>query len=245
MRDQHNPGLTIFAAPSAPTRICVFCGARKGIDPRFAAAADELGRGLAERGFDLVYGGGGVGLMGIVARAAVAAGGAVTGIVPGFLAESEAALGLDHELLVVGDMATRKRLMAERADAFVALPGGFGTLEEIAEQISWMMLARHAKPIILLDIEGFWRPLVALFEHMAQNGFADSSWPARVRRVASPVEAFERLGAVKAHRAEPWSALPSRSHGPMLVESAPLDSRYDVYECAVGLGARSQMFLAR
>ncbi len=151
--------------------VCVYCGSGAGTDPSFAAAAAELGRGLAERGIGLVYGGGDVGLMGIVARATLEAGGHVTGIIPDFLRRRENMLDDAQELIVVPDMHTRKRLMFERSDAFVALPGGIGTLEELVEQMTWAQLGRHRKPILLFDQDGFWAPLVTLIEHMRRHGF--------------------------------------------------------------------------
>jgi uncharacterized protein (TIGR00730 family) len=156
----------------APVRtVCVYCGSGFGRDPAFREAAELLGTALAEAGMRLVYGGGDVGLMGTVARAALAAGGHVTGIIPDFLQAREHMLADIQETVVVPDMHTRKRLMFERADAFVALPGGIGTLEELVEQMTWSQLGRHRKPILLVSINGFWRPLLALFEHMRESGF--------------------------------------------------------------------------
>jgi len=151
--------------------ICVYCGSSPGDDPVFATAARTLGRTLAEAGIGLVFGGGSCGLMGITARAALEAGGRVTGIIPGFLDEREIALQDLTELEIVPDMHRRKQLMFERSDAFVALPGGIGTLEELTEQLTWIQLGRHAKPIVIADIDGFWRPLLSLFAHMHNRGF--------------------------------------------------------------------------
>lgn len=158
--------------PARPARtVCVYCGSGPGTRPIFAQAADAVGRELARAGFELVYGGGDVGLMGMVARAALDQGGRVTGIIPDFLRRRETMITDAHELVVVPDMHTRKQLMFERADAFVALPGGIGTLEELVEQMTWSQLGRHAKPIVLLDVDGFWQPLLGLFEHMRTCGF--------------------------------------------------------------------------
>ncbi|MDB5511240.1 MAG: Rossman fold protein family [Enterovirga sp.] len=151
--------------------VCVYCGSSPGTDPTFAEAADRFGALLAERGLGLVYGGGDVGLMGIVARSVLRNGGHVTGIIPDFLRRRENMLDDAQETVVVPDMHTRKRLMFERSDAFVALPGGVGTLEELVEQMTWAQLGRHTKPILLLDLKGFWRPLITLLAHMRLNGF--------------------------------------------------------------------------
>lgn len=155
----------------APVSVCVYCGSAHGSDPAFADAAVALGRALAEAGIGLVYGGGDVGLMGTIARSVLDHGGRVTGIIPSFLKERENMILDAQETIVVPDMHTRKRLMFERADAFVALPGGIGTLEELVEQMTWAQLGRHDKPILILDIAGFWRPLLTLLAHMRQAGF--------------------------------------------------------------------------
>jgi uncharacterized protein (TIGR00730 family) len=151
--------------------VCVYCGSSPGSDPRFMAAAESLGASLARENLGLVYGGGNSGLMGAVARATLDAGGRVCGIIPEFLKTRELMLKDAQELLVVDDMHTRKRLMFERSDAFVALPGGIGTLEELVEQLTWVQLDRHRKPVLILDIGGFWRPLLSLLAHMRENQF--------------------------------------------------------------------------
>jgi len=151
--------------------VCVYCGSGFGTDPAFKAAAQAVGTALAEAGLGLVYGGGNVGLMGTVAHAVLSAGGHVTGIIPDFLKAREHMLDDIQETVVVGDMHTRKKLMFDRADAFVALPGGIGTLEELVEQLTWAQLGRHTKPILLLDTNGFWQPLLALLDHMRGTGF--------------------------------------------------------------------------
>ena len=152
-------------------RVCVYCGSGPGNDPAFADAAVALGRILARNGVGLVYGGGDVGLMGIVARAVLDGGGHVTGIIPDFLRRRENMIEDAQETLVVPDMHTRKQTMFDRSDAFVALPGGIGTLEELVEQMTWAQLGRHAKPILLVDVNGFWRPLLELLAHMRLHGF--------------------------------------------------------------------------
>lgn len=159
--------------------VCVYCGSASGADPVFAEAAASLGQSLARAGVGLVYGGGDRGLMGVVARNVVAAGGRVTGIIPEFLKQRETPLDIAHELVTVPDMHARKRLMFERADAFVALPGGVGTLEELVEQLTWAQLGRHTKPVLIADIGGFWRPLLSLLAHMRERGFIPRDYEVR------------------------------------------------------------------
>lgn len=158
-------------AQATMSKICVYCGSANGTEAAFVAAAEELGRRIGAAGLGLVYGGGDNGLMGVTARATIAAGGRVTGIIPDFLKKRENPLVQAQELVVVPDMHTRKRMMFERADAFVALPGGVGTLEELVEQLTWVQLGRHTKPVVIADIGGFWRPLLSLFAHMRDSGF--------------------------------------------------------------------------
>jgi len=145
--------------------VCVYCGSGPGTDAAFIAAARQLVKELARNGIRLVYGGGKVGIMGAVSEAVLQHGGKVTGIIPEFLVAREHARK-SGDLVVTRDMHERKRKMFEMADAFVALPGGVGTLEEIVEQITWVQLGRHKKPVLLANIEGFWDPLCALLEHM-------------------------------------------------------------------------------
>lgn len=151
--------------------ICVYCGSGFGDDSVFAENAAALGRAMAEQSISLVYGGGNVGLMGTVAKAVLDHGGFVTGIIPEFLKSREKLLEDVQETLIVPDMHTRKRLMFEKADAFVALPGGIGTLEELVEQMTWAQLGRHTKPILMLSTKGFWKPLLNLLAHMRNEGF--------------------------------------------------------------------------
>ena len=158
-------------AGSRLENVCVYCGSASGGDPAFEAAAHALGLALAAEDIGLVYGGGGRGLMGTVARSVLASGGRVTGIIPDFLTDTDEVLREAQEHVVVPDMHTRKRLMFESADAFVALPGGIGTLEELVEQMTWVQLARHTKPVLVADVGGFWRPLLALLEHMREHRF--------------------------------------------------------------------------
>jgi uncharacterized protein (TIGR00730 family) len=154
--------------------VCVYCGSGKGLDTGYAIAARKLGKALADNGIRLIYGGGSLGLMGEVARAALGAGGKVTGIIPEFLGSREHMLKDVDELIVVENMHVRKQLMFDRADAFVALPGGVGTLEELVEQLTWSQLGRHSKPIVVANINGFWNPFLKLLEHMKAETFIRS-----------------------------------------------------------------------
>ncbi|WPZ14043.1 TIGR00730 family Rossman fold protein [Nitratireductor rhodophyticola] len=157
--------------------VCVYCGSSNGRDERHFQAGLTLGRSLAEARLRLVYGAGTKGIMGAVARGTMDAGGAVTGIIPKFLIRREANevdLAELDELIVTEDMHQRKHTMFERSDAFVALPGGIGTLEEIVEIMTWAQLARHEKPMVFANIGGFWNPLLTLVDHMKQEGFVHS-----------------------------------------------------------------------
>ena len=151
--------------------VCVFCGSGPGRNPAYVEAAHTLGRSMAKAGLGLVYGGGSLGLMGETARAVLGEGGRVTGIIPKFLSEKERMLKEVDELILTDDMHERKRLMFERSDAFVALPGGIGTLEELVEQMTWAQLGRHDKPVVIANIENFWAPLSALLDHMRAEAF--------------------------------------------------------------------------
>lgn len=150
---------------------CVYCGSGNGNDEAYVKAAQVLGRAMAEAGIGLVYGGGAVGLMGTVARAVLDHGGHVTGIIPDFLQAKERLIADAQETIIVPDMHTRKKLMFDKADAFIALPGGIGTLEELVEQLTWAQLGRHTKPILMADVNQFWKPLLVLLEHMREAGF--------------------------------------------------------------------------
>jgi uncharacterized protein (TIGR00730 family) len=151
-------------------RICIYCGSGPGRDPAFVAAARKLGQDMAKDGIGLVYGGGSVGLMGEVANAVLDNGGEVTGIIPEFLANREHMMRRGN-IIRTRDMHERKQLMFDHADAFVALPGGIGTLEELVEQMTWVQLGRHRKPVLLANIKAFWEPLRALIAHMEELGF--------------------------------------------------------------------------
>ena len=151
--------------------ICVYCGSGAGRNPAHMAAATRLGGLLGAEGIRLVYGGGNLGLMGAVARAARDSGGPVTGIIPDFLSQREQQIREIDELIVVKNMHDRKMLMFQRADAFVALPGGIGTLEELVEQLTWAQLGQHNKPVVLANIEDFWSPFLSLLQHMREETF--------------------------------------------------------------------------
>jgi uncharacterized protein (TIGR00730 family) len=151
--------------------ICVYCGSSPGTDPAFVSAAQSFGKILAENGIRLVYGGGSVGLMGAVAEAVLKNGGDSLGIIPEFLTRRERPRQLAQETIVTRDMHERKQKMFDYADAFVALPGGIGTLEELVEQMTWAQLGRHKKPILVANINGYWDPFLTLIEHMRDQKF--------------------------------------------------------------------------
>ena len=153
-------------------QLCVYCGSSGAVEARYREAASELGARLAAAGIELVYGGGRVGLMGLLADAVLSAGGQVIGVIPRRLLDAEVAHRGVTELIIVDNMRDRKRLMAEKADAFAVLPGGIGTLDELFEILSWKQLGLHDKPILLVDIGGYWAPLRALLDHIVVNGFA-------------------------------------------------------------------------
>ncbi|MEO5885829.1 MAG: TIGR00730 family Rossman fold protein [Candidatus Limnocylindrales bacterium] len=183
-------------------RICVFCGASAGHDPAYRALATELGAGLASRGIGIVYGGGHVGLMGAVADASLAAGGEVIGVIPQGLVDRELAHPGLTELRIVRTLHERKATMAELADAFIALPGGLGTLEELAEVVSWAQLQLHAKPIGLLDDGRYWSSLLAWLDHAVDEGFVSSVHRGLLLRSTDLDDLLGRLGT--------WSAPPDR-----------------------------------
>jgi uncharacterized protein (TIGR00730 family) len=181
--------------------ICVYCGSSGGLDPIYLEAARALGRALATAKIGLIYGGGGAGLMGALARSVLDNGGFVTGIIPEFLTEREAMFDAAQNLIVVPDMHTRKRLMFEKADAFVALPGGVGTLEELVEQLTWVQLERHTKPVLIADIGGFWRPLLALFAHMRERSFIQAAFEVRYLVAESVQDILPMIEAAAARTA--------------------------------------------
>jgi len=162
------------AAMAQIRTVCVYCGSSPGNDPVFVAAATRFGEILADNGIGLVYGGGAGGLMGALANAALARGGDIVGVIPGFLIERERIFRGAGEMVPTTDMHERKRIMFERSDAFVALPGGLGTLEELVEQLTWAQLGRHRKPILIANLKGFWSSLLGVFDHMDDAGFIHS-----------------------------------------------------------------------
>lgn len=182
--------------------ICVYCGSGPGTNPRFVEAAKAFGKSLAENGIRLVYGGGSIGLMGAVATSALDHGGSVTGIIPDFLTARENALTRVQEMVVTPDMHERKRLMFERSDAFVALPGGIGTLEELVEQLTWKQLGRHTKPVLLANIDGFWEPLLALLAHMRATEFIRPSLSVDILKAERVEDILPRLRAAASRAPE-------------------------------------------
>jgi uncharacterized protein (TIGR00730 family) len=174
-------------------RVCVFCGSSAGTRPEYAEAARAMGRTLAERGLGLVYGGGKVGLMGIVADAVLEAGGRATGVIPEALMAREVGHAGLTELHVVGTMHQRKALMADLSDGFVALPGGFGTYEEFCEVLTWSQLGIHPKPCGLLNVAGFYDPLLALFDHAVREGFVKPAHRALVMEETGPAALLDRM----------------------------------------------------
>lgn len=178
--------------------LCVYCGSGPGRNPAYMEAARTLGAAMAENGIGLVYGGGSLGLMGETARATLAAGGRVVGVIPQFLVQREQMLTEVNELIVTRNMHERKMSMFEHSDGFVALPGGIGTLEELVEVSTWAQLEQHDKPIIICNIAGYWDPLFTLFEHMREERFIRHGLDVRhtvVKRAEDVVPAFlERAG---------------------------------------------------
>lgn len=190
LRDLASP--PIVPRTAAVGSVCIFCGASPDPQPVYAAAAAELGNSLARAGVVVVYGGGCEGLMGIVARAACEAGGTVVGIMPDFMAERLPRLGYDHDFKIVESMHARKQAMFDAADAFIALPGGIGTLDEVVEQMTWAKLGRHSKPVVIANIGGFWVPLLRAFRHMAMEGFMPG--PAHYTVSSTIAEVLRTLG---------------------------------------------------
>jgi uncharacterized protein (TIGR00730 family) len=175
--------------------LCVFCGSNSGTDPVYRAAAATLGKALATHNVTLVFGGGRVGLMGVLADAVLAGGGKIAGVIPGFLKDKELAHPLATEMIVVPDMHTRKRVMFERSDAFCILPGGVGTLDEMFEIITWRQLHLHNKPIVLLNSAGYWSHMLALFERIITDGFAHRGHDALLTVVDRPEDVIPAVEA--------------------------------------------------
>ena len=173
--------------------LCVFCGSRPGADPAHGEAAKALGRELARRGIRLVYGGGDIGLMSMTARAVLEAGGEVTGIIPKFIMDFEVGNPDLTELIVVESMHERKRTMFEMSDGFISLPGGLGTLDETIEILTWKQLQQHKKPVVLLDINDYWRPFHDLIQRVIDGGYGHHGIPDLYSVVETVDQAFEAL----------------------------------------------------
>jgi uncharacterized protein (TIGR00730 family) len=187
--------------------VCVYCGSGPGTNPQFMDAAVAFGKALAENGIRLVYGGGSLGLMGAVATSVLDHGGTVTGIIPDFLTLRENALTRVQEMIVTPDMHERKRLMFERSDAFVALPGGVGTLEELVEQLTWKQLGRHEKPVLLANVDNFWEPLFALLAHMRSTQFIRSGLSVDILKAERVEDILPRLQAAVVGMSEEAKAM--------------------------------------
>jgi uncharacterized protein (TIGR00730 family) len=187
--------------------VCVYCGSGPGTNPHFIESAKAFGRILAESGIRLVYGGGSLGIMGAVASSVLDHGGMVTGIIPDFLKLRENALKRVQEMIVTPDMHERKRLMFEHSDAFVALPGGIGTLEELVEQLTWQQLGRHTKPVLLANIDGFWEPLFALLMHMRETQFIRQGLSVDILKADRVEDILPRLQAAAAIAPEGTEAM--------------------------------------
>ncbi len=195
-----------MAEPRALGRICVFCGSNAGRDPRYRAAAQDLGRALAREGIGLVYGGAAVGLMGAVADAALASGGEVIGVIPEALVAKEVAHKGLSDLRVVASMHARKALMADLSDGFVALPGGAGTLEELFEVWTWAQLGHHAKPCGLLDVAGFYGKLAAFLDGVAAEGFMKAPHRDMLMVADTPGDLLTRFRAYAPPQVGKWIA---------------------------------------
>lgn len=185
-------------------RVCVFCGSSSGSNPVYLEAARKVGHTLARRGLGLVYGGGSVGLMGAIANAALAAGGEVVGVIPKALQLRELAHGNLTTLHVVGSMHERKAKMAELSHAFLALPGGMGTLEELAEILTWAQLGLHARPCGLLDVAGYYRPLIAFLDHAVAEGFVRTEHRSLVIVGDDPDALLDAFAQWRAPQVERW-----------------------------------------
>ena len=197
--------------------VCVYCGSSPGQKPVYADAARALGNTLADNGIRLVYGGGSVGLMGITARTVIERGGYVTGIIPKFLADREVMLRDAHDLVLTEDMHERKRTMFDRSDAFIALPGGIGTLEELVEMMTWAQLGRHRKPILVANVDGFWNPFVDLLDHMIDQQFVTKRFVETIAIVSSIDEIVPRLKQMAAD-------LPDDALDQVAADSEPLSN---------------------
>jgi TIGR00730 family protein len=192
-------------------RLCVFCGSRPGVGEVYVDAAVQLGRLLASRGIELVYGGGNVGLMGTLADAVMEAGGRVTGVMPDFLVRKEIAHQGITSLEIVASMHERKQRMVELSDGFVALPGGFGTLDELCEVLTWAQLGIHVKPCALLNVDGFFDPFVGFLEHAAQQGFIKPLHLEMLLCDRDPTALLARMQAFQPVYSDKWARRPAAS----------------------------------
>jgi uncharacterized protein (TIGR00730 family) len=189
---------------SAAMRLCVFCGSSPGRSPAYATAARQLGAIFARRGIGLVYGGGNVGLMGVVADAVLAGGGEVVGVIPRALVDRELAHARLSELVVVDTMHERKQRMHDLSDGFIALPGGFGTLDELFEALTWAQLGMHKKPCGLLDVEGFWEPLRALVERQRAEEFVRAEYASMLLHGDDAEALIDAFAAYRAPDVPKW-----------------------------------------
>lgn len=185
-------------------RVCVFCASAVGARPDYALAAETLGRAIAARGLGLVFGGGAVGLMGVVSRTALAAGAPVTGIIPHGLVSREAGNGDIADLRIVASMHERKAMMAELSDGFLVLPGGYGTLEEAVEALTWLQLGIHRKPVVFIDTLGYWRPLMAMLDHMAAEGLLKPDMRPMAMIAPDPEAALDALAGFTPPEVPRW-----------------------------------------
>jgi len=191
-------------------RICVFCGSNSGINPAYRAAAIAMGELLASRGIKLVYGGGNIGLMGILADAVLQSGGRAVGVIPESLMAKEVGHAGLSELRIVKSMHERKALMADLSDGFIAMPGGFGTFEEFCEVVTWSQLGIHAKPCGLLNVEGYYDSLLELFDHAAHEGFLREENRGLVLADCDPVRLLGKMGQFRAPAVSKWISVNER-----------------------------------
>jgi len=188
-------------------RLCVFCGSRSGVRPEYAAAARELGRRMAEQRIELVFGGGKVGLMGILADSVLKHGGSAIGIIPRGLLEREVGHTGLTRLEVVQTMHERKARMAELSDGFVALPGGYGTFEELCEVVTWAQLGIHEKPCVLVDVAGYWQPLMAQIDVGVREGFVDPSMRSLLTSASTLDQLFQQLESFQPAPVQRWMGI--------------------------------------
>ncbi len=188
----------------AVKRICVFCGSNVGARPEYRRAAEELGRTMVERKIGLVYGGGNIGLMGVVADTVLAGGGNVQGVIPRALVAREVAHAGLSKLHIVESMHERKQLMADLSDGFIAMPGGYGTFEEFCEAVTWSQLGIHKKPCGLLNVEGYFDQLIGLFDHAVRERFLHPDNRALVLEARTPAELLDKLAAWTPRAVEKW-----------------------------------------